>query len=149
MKKNDILILMFLILTDQVSKWFVFKGVSDNIKVIEDFFYITKVENTGAAWGSFSGKMWLFYIVSVIALYFLFKLYRDSIKKQAYLRLSIILMIAGTIGNFIDRLIFGHVRDFLNFYIFTYDYPVFNVADMALVVGVGLIIIYIIKNPHE
>lgn len=70
MKKNDILILMFLILTDQVSKWFVFKGVSDNIKVIEDFFYITKVENTGAAWGSFSGKMWLFYIVSVIALYF-------------------------------------------------------------------------------
>ena len=93
--------------------------------------------------------MWLFYIVSVIALYFLFKLYRDSIKKQAYLRFSIILMIAGTIGNFIDRLIFNHVRDFLNFYIFTYDYPVFNVADMALVIGVGLIILYVIKNPFE
>ncbi len=149
MKKNDSLILMLVILIDQVSKWLVFKSPKDNIKIIEDFFYITKVENTGAAWGAFSGRMWLFYIVSVIALYFLFKLYRDSIKKQAYLRFSIILMIAGTIGNFIDRLIFNHVRDFLNFYIFTYDYPVFNVADMALVIGVGLIILYVIKNPFE
>lgn len=149
MKKKDRLILLVLVALDQISKFVIFENVADNTKVIENFFYITKVKNAGAAWGSFSGQMWLFYIVSVIALYFMYKFYRESFNKPKYFRYAIILMISGTIGNLIDRILFGYVRDFLNFYIFTYDYPVFNVADMALVIGVFLVILFVIKNPSE
>lgn len=149
MKKRDGLVLLIIIAIDQISKILIFNSKTDNLKVIDNFFYISKVENSGAAWGAFSGKMWLFYIVSVVALYFLYKIYRQSYTRSAYFRYSIVLMMAGTIGNFIDRLMFGYVRDFLNFFILGYDYPVFNVADMSLVIGVGLVILYLIKNPHE
>ncbi len=93
--------------------------------------------------------MWLFYIISIVALVYLFKIYRESLNRDYYFRLSLILMLAGTIGNFIDRILFSYVRDFLDFYIFTYDYPLFNIADAALVVGVFLCVIYILKNPNE
>ena len=149
MKKKDAVILFMVVLIDQISKFVAFNLQRDNIKVIEDFFYITKVKNTGAAWGSFSGQMWLFYIISVIAIYFLYKIYRESSQRSAYFSFSILLMLGGTLGNLIDRVFFNYVRDFLNFYIFTYDYPVFNVADIALVIGVFLVLIYIIKNPNE
>lgn len=149
MKKKDALVLFMIILIDQISKFVAFNLQTNNIKVIKDFFYITKVKNTGAAWGSFSGQMWLFYIVSVIAIYFLYKIYKESSFRAAYFKYALLLMLGGTIGNLIDRVLLNYVRDFLNFYIFTYDYPVFNVADIALVIGVGLVMIYIVKNPNE
>lgn len=149
MKIKDSVIILILILIDQVSKSFAFNLSKDNYKIINDFFYVTKVKNKGAAWGAFSGQMWLFYIVSIIALYFMYKLYTKSLNLSKYLNVAILFMIAGTIGNFIDRILFGYVRDFLNFFIFTYDYPVFNFADMLLVVGVGLVILYIVKNPEQ
>lgn len=149
MKKKDAFFLLIIVLIDQISKFVVFNLKTDNIEVVKNFFYLTKVKNTGAAWGAFSGQMWLFYVISAIAIYFLFKIYRESSLRKAYFNLSILLILGGTIGNLIDRLVFFYVRDFLNFYIFTYDYPVFNVADIALVIGVGLVMIYIVKNPNE
>ncbi|NLC54340.1 MAG: signal peptidase II [Erysipelothrix sp.] len=149
MKKRDILILLAVIIIDQVTKIMVFNLNKDNIEIVKGFFSLTKVKNSGAAWGLFSGYMWLFFIVSIIALYFMLKLYKKSLNKDYYFSFALILMIGGTLGNLIDRLLFGYVRDFLNFIIFTYDYPVFNVADMALVIGVGLVILFLIKNPEE
>lgn len=149
MKIKDMMTLLVILLVDQVSKYVFFLGDKNSIEIIEDFFYITKVKNRGAAWGAFANKMWLFYIVSVIAIYFLFKLYKRSENKASYLKWASLLMLAGTIGNFIDRLYFQYVRDFLNFFIFKYDYPVFNVADISLVIGVGLLILFIIKHPDE
>ena len=149
MRKRNGLILLSIIILDQLTKYFVFHQVKDNVTIIDNFFYISKIKNPGAAWGVFSGQMWLFYIVSAIALYFLIKIYIDSQNKLKYFQLGIVLMISGTIGNLIDRVLFGYVRDFLNFFIFTYDYPVFNVADMSLVIGVGLVIIYLFKHPDE
>lgn len=149
MKKFDSLILLLTIAIDQLSKYIVFSYENLNIEIIKNFFYISQVKNTGAAWGIFSGAMWLFYIISIVALVYLFKIYRESLNRDYYFRLSLILMLAGTIGNFIDRILFSYVRDFLDFYIFTYDYPLFNIADAALVVGVFLCVIYILKNPNE
>lgn len=149
MKKRDGLILLTILIFDQFSKYWIFNQPKDNVEIVKNFFYISKVKNSGAAWGSFSGQMWLFYIVSVVALYFLYKLYKKSLQKDCYYQFALLLMISGTFGNLIDRILFGYVRDFLNFFIFTYDYPVFNIADMALVIGVGLVILYLIKHPEE
>lgn len=71
----------------------------------------------------------------------LWVLQRTVAKKQKLNSLALSLMIAGALGNLIDRLMLGSVRDFLNFYIFGYDFPVFNVADICLTIGVGLLIL--------
>ena len=78
MKKRDLLVLLSVVVVVQISKYMVFNLNQDNIEVIKNFFSITKVKNTGAAWGLFSGYMWLFFIVSVIALYFMIKIYKNS-----------------------------------------------------------------------
>lgn len=80
-------------------------------------------------------------IVTVIALIVMGYFYYCAEKKDALTKYGLVLMMAGTLGNFIDRLCFQHVRDFLDFVILGYDFPVFNVADIALCVGVFLILV--------
>lgn len=149
MKKKDLLILLAVIVIDQITKVLVFNYDSLNIQVIKGFFYIGQVKNTGAAWGIFSGNMILFYVVTIIAIGYIINIYRKCIDRPFYLRGALMLVLGGAIGNFIDRLSLNYVRDFFDFYIFGYDFPLFNIADAALVVGVGLVILYIIRNPHE
>lgn len=149
MKKKDLLIALIVIILDQISKFVVFGYENLNIEIIKDFFYLGQVKNSGAAWGVFSGNMILFYIVTVVAIYFIVDIYRKSYERTFYLRAALMLILGGTIGNFIDRLAFSYVRDFFDFYIFGYDFPLFNIADAALVCGVILVIFYVIKNPHE
>lgn len=149
MKKRDIVILLSVIVIDQLTKLWAFSYDSLNIEIIKNFFYIGQVKNTGAAWGILSGNMIIFFIVTLIAIYFIIDIYRKSKDRPWYFNVALILVLAGAIGNFIDRLTLGYVRDFFDFYIFSYDFPLFNVADSALVVGVIVIIYYIIRNPHE
>lgn len=113
----------------------------ESIKIIDNFFYITYVKNPGAAWSILSGKktfLILFSIVIIILL--LIYLY----KKKTYTKIEIIgysLLIAGSIGNLLDRIIYGYVIDYLNFYIFNYDFPIFNIADSCIVIGIMLLFI--------
>ena len=116
-----------------------------SIKIIDNFFSFTYVENKGGAWGSFSGKLWLFIIITVCALGIMFYLLKDfDIKNNTLYSVSLCLIIAGAIGNFIDRLALKYVTDFLDFYIFGYDFPVFNVADICITIGVAMLIIQIL-----
>lgn len=150
MKKNYIIGVIFIalgILLDQIVKIIVRVNmeVGDSITIINHFFYISHVENTGAAWGGFSGFTVILTILSIGMLGFFIYLYRKiDFKNKRLYSISLVLVISGTIGNLIDRLIFRHVTDFLDFYIFGYDYPVFNIADILLVVGFALLIIYLI-----
>lgn len=149
MKKRDVLTVILVLLLDQITKYIVFAYDSLNIQVIKNFFYIGQVKNTGAAWGILSGNMWIFYVVTLVAIVFILNVYRKSEHREWYFKTALMLILAGAIGNFIDRLVFNYVRDFLDFHIFGYDFPLFNIADSALVVGVMLVILYVIRNPHE
>ncbi|WP_164669082.1 signal peptidase II [Virgibacillus doumboii] len=134
---------LVIVIIDQVTKWIVVKtmDIGEQITVIENFFYLTSHRNSGAAWGILQGQMMFFYIVTVIVVigivYYMQKYGKDS----RLLAISLSLALGGAIGNFIDRLFRKEVVDFFDFILFGYDYPIFNVADSSLVIGVILVLI--------
>jgi signal peptidase II len=141
-----------LTILDQLTKAMISSNPSAfaNVEVIPGFFYITYVKNAGAAWSMLSGQRVFLSLISAAAVIgMLWVLQRTVAKKQKLNSLALSLMIAGALGNLIDRLMLGSVRDFLNFYIFGYDFPVFNVADICLTIGVGLLILATILEPDS
>jgi len=137
------LIALFIILLDQVTKWIIvrYMELGDSIQIIPNFLYITSHRNRGAAWGILQGQMWFFYIVTIIVVVMLVLYIRSLKPKQRLFGIALSFMLGGAIGNFIDRIFRKEVVDFIDTYIFTYDFPIFNIADSALVIGVGLILI--------
>lgn len=141
-----------LALLDQLTKVMISSNPSSfaNVEVIPGFFYITYVKNTGAAWSMLSGQRVFLSLISAAAVIgMLYALHQQYKKGQKLTCIALALMIAGAIGNLIDRLALGYVRDFLNFYIFGYDFPVFNVADICLTIGVGLLILAALIEPDN
>ena len=116
--------------------------------VIEGFFLITYVQNTGAAWSLGGGSdvfMTVVIVITFIAIAaFLFLLFFPDKRKNMLFLVSLALITGGAAGNLIDRVSLGYVRDFLDFYPFGYNFPVFNVADMGLVIGVIMMIVCIL-----
>lgn len=137
------LLALVIIGIDQLSKWLVITkmDVYEQIPIIDGFFYLTSHRNEGAAWGILQGKMMFFYIITTIVVIGLIYYMQRYARNFTLLAISLSLVLGGAIGNFIDRLFRKEVVDFLDFIIFTYDYPIFNIADSVLVVGViGLLI---------
>lgn len=115
--------------------------LGQSYQVIKNFFYFTYIHNTGAAWGMLSGHFFMFYAISIIAGIMLIYYFIKSDKSQVLLRFGIVLIFSGMLGNLYDRVFFHYVRDFLDFFVFGYDFPIFNIADMGVVIGVLLIIL--------
>ena len=134
---------LILIVLDQVSKLVVANTLEygKSVPVLGEFFQLTYVHNTGAAWSMLEGKMGFFYVISIAALIVLGVFYARTDSHEKYTKLGLVMMMAGTIGNFIDRLRLKYVVDFLDFLIFGYDFPVFNIADTVLCIGVALILL--------
>ncbi|MFC4023223.1 signal peptidase II [Oceanobacillus longus] len=128
---------------DQLTKWIVVKSmeIGEQITVIENFFYLTSHRNSGAAWGILEGQMIFFYIVTVIVVIGIIYYMQSYAKHDKLLAIGLSLILGGAIGNFIDRIFRKEVVDFADFIIFNYDFPIFNVADSALTIGVILVII--------
>ena len=138
-----ILTIVFFVV-DFVSKLIVsnLMNVHDSIEVIKDFFYISYFRNTGGAWSIFSNHTWLLTLVSLIIIIFLVcYVYKNKPKKKME-TLGYSMILGGSIGNLLDRIIYGYVIDFLDFNIFGYNYPIFNFADVFIVIGVLILIIY-------
>jgi signal peptidase II len=140
------IIAAIIILIDQVTKWLIVKNMQlgENITVIENFLYITSHRNRGAAWGILQGQMWFFYIITTIVIVGMIYYIQKYTKENKVMGIALGLMLGGAIGNFIDRLFRKEVVDFINTYIFSYDFPIFNVADSALCVGVVLLFIHML-----
>ena len=144
-KRNIVLISIFIlgIVIDQISKFAVANALDlyESITIIPNFFAITYAQNTGAAWSMMEGQMLFFYIITIVASVLLVLYFKSLEEHQKLSMLGVTLMLSGTMGNFVDRIVFQYVRDFLDFIIFGYDFPIFNIADSLLCVGVALILL--------
>lgn len=139
-KKPYIIALCFFII-DLISKQIVIRLIPlhESIKVIKNFFYLTYTRNTGAAFSILEDARILLLIVTIIALFFINKfMNKEKIKGIDNFIYGII--IGGILGNLFDRIVYGYVIDFLDFKIFGYNYPVFNLADTFIVVGALMLI---------
>ena len=144
------IIIIACVVLDQVSKLIAINNLVEfhSVPVINNFFYWTLCYNTGGAWSILKNHSYIFIIVSIIALMILVK-YMFSFKKNTRNTIAFACLFSGVVSNLADRLFLGYVRDFLDFKIFGYDYPIFNIADIAIVVGVILLIIAIIKGEDR
>lgn len=129
------------IIMDQLFKHWIVTHIAlgTSITLIPHVLSLTNIRNNGAAWSMLSGQTGFFYIITGIAVVFLTYLYFTSKPAPLY-RLGLALVFAGAIGNFIDRLRFKYVVDM--FQLLFINFPIFNIADVALTSGVILIIIY-------
>ena len=146
--KKILLIGIILTLIDQFIKIFVvsFMSYGESIMVIKNFFSITLVHNTGAAFSILSTNTFFLILVGILALFliYLFFIKDKEISKKENILYG--MLIGGIIGNLIDRIFRGYVIDFLDFNIFGYNFPVFNFADILITISIVFIIVDIIRR---
>lgn len=129
---------------DQVIKYVIFNTVrvSGSIPVIKDVFYISYTENIGAAFGMMKNYRWVFITFTmVIIAYLLYLLITRKVKSRLFVAAAC-LIVAGGLGNLIDRIFRGFVIDYLDFRLI--NFALFNLADTAISIGTGLLCIYLI-----
>ena len=147
MKRNIYLIAGIGIFIDQITKLFANLYLK-NIVIIKNFFNLTYVENTGAAWGILDNNRIILIGVSIIAVLFINKYINSETEVNKLTIVSYGMVLGGIIGNLLDRIFRGYVIDFLNFNIIGYDFPVFNIADTLIVIGIILMFIEVIRGSY-
>lgn len=140
-----------LILADQLTKvWAVEQLHNANrvISVIDGVFEFRYLENRGVAFGMMQGQTWLFIpITLVITIFLIVLLFRSPMRRNKLFGFSAAMVMAGAIGNLIDRVAYGYVIDFL--YVKLIDFPIFNFADCCVVVGACLLLVFFIFGMKE
>ncbi len=138
-----------LIAADQIIKNVIKTKIPFNadIEVIPGFFKLVNWRNTGAAWGAFSNATFILGIISALSSVLIIYLIYKGI--SPFFKLSLSIILAGAVGNLIDRFRLKYVVDYLLFNIFGYDFPAFNLADMCIVIGCSLMIIFILFFNKE
>lgn len=150
MKKIS-LIAVFSILIDQIIKIIVSNSLTLNksIILIKDFFSLTYVRNDGAAFSILSGNRFFLIMIAFLTLFLIYFFFIENKNLSKIEIITYSLLIGGIIGNLIDRIIFGYVIDYLDFYIFNYNFPVFNFADICIVISVLFLILDILKGEYR
>lgn len=144
--KKLLIVAMAIFACDQFTKWLIVRNLELHqvIPVFGDFFAITSHRNRGAAFGLLQNQRWFFIAFTVLVvigiIYYMYKMLAEN---KRLVPIALALVLGGALGNFLDRLLFGEVVDFLQFYFAFADYyfPNFNVADSAICVGVSLILL--------
>lgn len=150
-----LILALLCILADQGTKVLAVSrlGLGGSVSVIDHFFYLTYVENRGAAFGILQEKRILFSIITVVVIILLLNLLRKSprlfLSRASLPYWCYTLILGGSIGNFIDRMRLGYVVDFMDFRFGSYGFPVFNVADICIVVGtLGFLILLLFEEQR-
>lgn len=143
------LIAFIIIAVDQFTKYLTLQNIEmyESIEVIPGLVSLTHHRNTGAAWSILEGQMWFFYVVTIIVVGIILYYLHTEGKEHKMFAWGLTLLLGGALGNFIDRLLHQFVvdmvrLDFINF-------PIFNIADMALTFGVIVMILYLIFDEFN
>lgn len=136
-----------LLIADQAVKHLIRTTMvqGQSIPIIENIFHITYIENPGAAFGILANQRMLFLILTAVIVGVMIYLYCSLSNKKSLTAISLGIVVSGAIGNFIDRFMQGTVTDFLDFRI----WPIFNIADIAICVGLALICYFIIIKGED
>lgn len=145
------LIALAVVLLDQWTKWLVVKKMDlyESITLIDNVLYFTSFRNKGAAWGILQNQMIFFYIITLVVIIGIIYYLHKYVKDHLWQGVAISFILGGALGNFIDRLFRKEVVDFIDVMIFTYDYPIFNIADSFLVIGVVLMLIITFRDERK
>ena len=143
MKKSNTLLVIILVSVllglDLLLKYLVSSYLT-TVNIIDNFFSLTYVLNDGAAFSLFASKTYLLVLIALLCLFFIIYELKNNLDDRV-LSIGYSLVIAGLLGNFIDRLIDGYIIDYLSFKILELNFPVFNLADILIVVGIVIVII--------
>ncbi|HEY5544349.1 MAG TPA: signal peptidase II [Candidatus Binatia bacterium] len=145
-----------IVVVDQVTKAVVDRTMPlhHSIPIIDGFFNLTYIRNTGAAFGIFSGSHEVFRLpfligVSILAIGFILMMLKRLRDGETGLTLALAFILGGAAGNLIDRILYGEVIDFLDVYWSHYHWPAFNVADSCITIGVGITLFYLIRAKGD
>lgn len=142
--RKMLILVAVILLIDQILKYAVMKYIDFNggtKTIINNFFWITYVKNTGAAWGLFASNQMLLMAISLIVMIVFYVFFIRGKKIKAMDAYTYGILYGGILGNLIDRIFRGGVIDYLEFKIFGYYFPVFNFADMCIVITIILLIL--------
>ncbi len=144
---SGLAISFFLLVMDQAVKFFVSSSmrIGESIPVWTGIFHITYIENNGAAFGMLANQRGLFIAAGVVVMAAAVFLYRRLLKESRLKQWGVALLLGGAAGNLIDRVRIGRVIDFLDFRV----WPVFNIADIGICVGVACLMYALIKDERE
>ncbi|MCI8394799.1 MAG: signal peptidase II [Bacilli bacterium] len=150
MNRKILMVAAITLILDQISKVCIemFFHLEQEVIWIENFFSIHYINNYGAAWSILNNRISTIILLSLIALVILYR-YMYLFRLNTRNNIAFGLLVGGLVGNLMDRWLFGYVRDFLDFKIMGYDYPIFNIADTAIVIGTVLLIYAIIKGEDQ
>lgn len=135
-------IALIVFLIDQGTKYLIATNlqIAEQIPVIGDFFLITSSRNTGAAFSILENQRWFLIVITIVVVVGIVW-YMQKVKGQKLMPVALALVLGGAVGNFLDRVWTGEVVDFLQFNFGSYTFPIFNLADTAIVIGVALIVL--------
>ena len=150
MNKKQLMMIIVAFVCDQISKIFIssYLSLNESISIIKNFFHITLSNNYGAAWGIFENNTKFLIFISIIAMIVLIR-YSYSFVRNTRNNIALSILLGGIAGNLADRVCLGYVRDFLEFRFGNFYFPIFNLADIFIVIGVTLLIIAIIKGEDK
>jgi len=150
--KIVLLITALVLVADQVTKQLITRTmeIGESRAVINNFLYITYHRNSGAAFGILQGQMLIFYIITAITVIgIIIWLSKINLKKQRLLAIALSLILGGALGNFIDRVVYQSVIDFVHTVWWGNHFPIFNIADTALVSGAILMLFSELKQSKD
>jgi len=148
---NILIITIIFTVFDQLIKLIItnYFSLGESLEIIKNFFYLTNVHNYGAAWSILTNQVFLLIMIAIVALVIIYSSFikNKNLTKSDTLLLG--MLISGILGNLIDRIVYGYVIDYLDFYIFNYNFPIFNLADTLIVISAILLFIKSLKEEKN